>query len=93
MTKDVLSIIDKYPESVITIPSEDMIANPKKQLKRLCQFLSVSCSDDYLEDCSSIVYKSTSKSRNRIIWDDEAKNILQELIKSTPMLHRYNFDD
>jgi hypothetical protein len=73
--------------------SEDMIDNPTRELKRLCKFLDVSCSEDYLKDCSSIVFKSPSKTRNSIIWSEEAKNIINKLLREVPLLKRYSFDD
>ena len=93
LTSGVLNLIKRYGDDVVTIYSEDMINNPLKELERLCWFLSVSCSKDYLKDCASIVHGSPSKSRNTILWNDEAKNILTDLIKKTPMLHRYKFNE
>ena len=92
LTRGVVNIIKKYGDNVITIYSEDMIKNPMKELGRLCQFLSVSCSKDYVKDCSSIVSRTPSKSRYEVLWNDKARNILDELIHKTPMLQRYKFD-
>jgi hypothetical protein len=93
LTRGVVHLMKKYGDDVITIHSEDMIENPVEELKRLCQFLSVSCSTEYLKDCSSIVSRTPSKSRYEIFWNDEARNILNELILKTPMLQRYKFDE
>ena len=92
LTSGVVNIIKEYGDDVITIYSEDMIRNPIIELERLCQFLSVSCSKDYLKDCSSIVSRTPSKSRYEVLWNDKARNILKELIQKTPMLQRYKFE-
>ena len=93
LTLGVVNLMKRSSDDVITIYSEDMIKNPIKELKRLCQFLSVSCSKDYVKDCSSIVKKTPSKSRYEIIWNNKAKSILNELIEKTPLLQRYKFDE
>ena len=80
-------------DQVIMVYSEDLIDNPTKQLKRLCKFLEVPCSEDYFKDCSTIVFKSPSKTRNTIVWDEEAKNMINTLIQEVPLFKRYNFDD
>jgi hypothetical protein len=92
LTGAVVNIIKRYGDDVITIYSEDMIKNPEEELKKLCQFLFVPCSKDYLKDCTSIVYGSPSKSRNAILWNEKVKKILTDLIQQTPMLERYKFD-
>ena len=91
LTSGVVNLIKRYGDDVITVYSEDMIKNPSKEMKRLCKFLSVSCSEDYVKDCSSIVHGSPSKTRNTILWKDEAKDIINKLISDTPMLQRYKF--
>ena len=83
----------RFGDNIITVYSEDVVKNPKQELNRLCQFLSVSCSNVYLNDCANIIYKGSSKTRHRTGWNDEAKGILDNLVKNTPMLHRYKFDE
>jgi hypothetical protein len=93
LTKGVMNLIKLYGDDVITIYSEDMIKNPSKEITRLCQFLTIACSEDYVKDCASIVYSSPSKSRNTIVWKDRAKNMLSNLISKTPILQRYKFNE
>ena len=93
LTKGVMNLMKLNGDDVITVYSEDMIKDPRKELKRLCQFLSVSCSENYQKDCASIVFGSPSKSRNAIVWKDRTKNMLTDLISKTPMLQRYKFDE
>ena len=86
------NLIKRYGTRVLTLHSEDVIANPKKQLKKLCRFLEVTCSEDYLNDCSSIIYKSTSKTRTTIAWKDAQKREIEQAIKDIPFLRRYTFE-
>ena len=93
LTKGVMNLIKLSGDDVISVYSEDMINDPRKELKRVCQFLSVSCSENYLKDCASIVFGSPSKSRNAIVWKDRTKKMLTDLISKTPMLQRYKFNE
>jgi hypothetical protein len=92
-TGGAVNLLKRFGDDVITIVSEEMIKNPTKELKRLCKFLSVSCSSDYLKDCSSIVNTSPSRSRHTILWTQKTKEFVSELIKKTSMLHRYSFEE
>ena len=92
LTRGVMNLIKLQGDDVITIYSEETIKDPRKEMKRLCRFLSLSCSEDYLKDCASIVNGTPSKSRNTIVWRDRTKSMLTDLISKTPMLQRYRFD-
>ena len=93
LTSGVINLIKRYGDDIITIYSEEMIKNPTKQIRMLCQFLSVSCSNEYMKDCASIVQDGPSKSRYAILWTDAVKNMLTDLISKTPMLQRYKFNE
>ena len=86
------NLIQRFGSSVLTLHSEDVIANPKEPLKKLCKFLEVTCTEDYLNDCASIIYKSTSKSRRTIVWSHSHKQKVEEAINDIPFLRRYTFE-
>ena len=86
------NLIKRYGARVLTLHSEDIIANPKVPLKKLCEFLEVTCSEDYINDCSSIIYKKPSKTRTTIVWPDVYKRKVEQAIKEIPFLRRYSFE-
>lgn len=86
-------VIKRLGKQVVTIHSEEVIKNPRKQLLKICTFLNVLCSKDYLKDCSSIVYDTPSKSRYTINWDDHTKNILLKSITQIPFFRKYKFNE
>lgn len=73
--------IKKHVEStdIFEFRHESFIIEPKDYLKKLCQFLGVDPSGNYLNDCASIVYKSPHKSRYDIAWDIELINTVKIL--------------
>ena len=92
LVKAAIKFINRPDVDTIQIYSEDIILNPTKELKKICEFLEVSCSDDYLRDCSSIIFKSPHETRNTIKWDEDAKNVINKIIQGEPLFQRYNFD-
>lgn len=53
------------------ISHEDFVSAPEEKLKRICLFLGIEPDENYLKNCASIVYKSTTPSRNKIDWPRE----------------------
>ena len=71
---------------------ESFIANPQVILRGLCQFLGVDASDDYLNDCASIVYKSPHRSRYDARWDGKLIDAVKKRIAEFPFLAGYSFE-
>ncbi len=80
-------------EEILEFKQEDFIDNPKKHLEQLCDFLKVSAPQDYLEDCSQVVYKSPNKSRNSISWSPELIQRVQSQIEHYPFLTGYTYEN
>ncbi|MEQ9620037.1 MAG: sulfotransferase [Deltaproteobacteria bacterium] len=72
---------------------ESFLENPKAHLKELCHFLGVGAPDDYLNDCSGIVYKSPHKSRHQVEWSQELIDIVEKRIDGFPFLSGYSYKD
>ena len=68
------------------------IDSPKTYLKRLCHFLEVEASNDYLDDCASIVFKSPRRSRHEVQWDGELINVVEKRIDQFPFLQGYCYE-
>ena len=85
-------LMKRFGARVLTLHSEDVIANPKEPLKKLCEFLEVTCTEDYLNDCASVIYKSTSRTRTTIVWQDLHKQRVEQAINGFPFLKRYTFE-
>ena len=75
------------------IYAEDFIGNPASVMKELCEFLSLECTETYLQQCTNKAYKSTSKSRELVEWDQATKTRVQEMINAIPYFNQYSFDD
>ena len=81
-----------FPDSrFITIHHEDIIENPAEEIVRLCRFLGIEAGQPYLNDCSSIVFKSPSKTRNTVQWNQDMIESVEQAICDIPFLKKYTF--
>ena len=83
---------ERYGNAVIDIPGHDTVLRPKETLKRLCDHLGVTCSEDYFEKCSRILYGDPSVTRDKVVWTEEQKARVTKLMKNFPFLNEYSFD-
>ncbi|MBC6414268.1 MAG: hypothetical protein GDA45_05235 [Chromatiales bacterium] len=75
---------------VFICKNEDLIANPKLQITRLCNFLNVPASVDYINACASRVIDKPTNSRLKIDWSDQHKQKINSLIKKYDFLYSYD---
>ena len=88
--KEFLEQIDS--QDIFYARHEDMIANPRSQLAKICDFLQVSASPDYLDDCAFVVDKEPHKSRLKHDWTKEEKQTIESLIEKYDCFSKYSWD-
>lgn len=81
------------PAQIYDVRLESFIEDPKTYLRDLCSFIGVEADSRYLEDCSSIVFKSPKKSRFDIEWSPEAIVEVGERMQAFRFLSGYSFED
>jgi len=79
--------------TVFDLKHEDFVADPKSKLEDLCRYLGLEITDDYLEDCSRMVYKSPHQSRFKAPWTPALIEQARERIDRFPFLRGYAFED
>lgn len=81
-----------FPGSVIDIPSLEIVKNPADTLRKICKFLSISCSERYIQDCAATVDPVPSMTRDLIDWTTEQKNRVYEEMKKYSFFDGYSYD-
>lgn len=79
----------KLELDMLQIHHQDLIENPRETINKMCDFLGVSCSENYLDICSDKIFKSPSKSRYRIVWEQYQLSEIKSQIKKIGSLQRY----
>lgn len=77
---------------VVSLRHENIIADPRNTLRQLLQFLDLRSSDQYLDDCASILFAAESLSRRKVDWDEELREKVDNQIAKYPFLSDYSFD-
>lgn len=72
---------------------ESFVDNPRYYLENLCKFLDLNAPDDYLDDCTSIVFEHPVKSRYEVTWSQEFIDIVHKQIEKIPFLEGYNYSN
>jgi len=83
---------ERYRDAVLDIPGHEIVLRPKETLQRLCDHLGVTCSENYFETCSKILYGAPSFTRNTVVWTVEQKERVANMIKKYPFMSEYSFD-
>jgi len=83
---------EAFPGSVIDIPSMEIVKNPAETLRRICQFLEIACTEQYLQDCAATVDPVPSITRNFIEWTTEQKNTVYGMMTKYSFFEGYSFD-
>ena len=83
----------KYDLNLLEVHGKDLIENPKATILSMCSFLGLSCSDNYLETCSSKLFKTESKTRYKLTWTKQLISAVQDSIMNFHSFKRYySFD-
>jgi Sulfotransferase family len=81
------------PAEIFDLRLETFVEAPKLHLERLCAFLGVEADQRYLEDCASIVFKSSKKSRFDIEWSKESLANVRNRSEAFDFLTGYDFEE
>ena len=86
-------LIEQEKESILTIRHENLLVDPRKELKDLVLFLDLPFRKDWMEACATVIWPSAHKSRNKIdLWEPPIIDYFQEKIDLFPFFNGYNFD-
>jgi len=77
------------PERYLFAYHDDFISNPSRELDEVCRFLALPRDDAWKSTCESKIYRSESKSRNKVRWSPKDVQAVYELCKNIGFLNRY----
>lgn len=79
-------------QNLLEIRHEDLIRDPGEILRKLTDFLNVSCPEDYIRACSAIVSKKTSITRKKVTWPQPLIDSVHATIQDYGFLTHYAYD-
>jgi hypothetical protein len=78
--------------NVFAIKLEEFINHPEVYLDEICRFVGVEPINEYLNACTSMVYKSPAKSRYSVPWSAEVRGTVERKIDKFEFLQGYSYD-
>ena len=79
-------------ENILDVRLESLIHDPRTEVKRCCDFLGVESTEDYLNDCASIVFESPRKTRQSGEWSKELIQAVKEKMALVDFLEGYSYE-
>jgi hypothetical protein len=77
------------PQEVIEIRHEQLVQEPRRELGRVCEFLSVNASPSYLDACASVVFPDARQTRDGAEWTPAQVKRVEQAIAAYPFLNGY----
>lgn len=77
------------PGQIHEMHHDDLVADATVELGRLCGFVGVTASPGYVEDCASIVFPTSKRTRDTAPWTPELLGRVERATATYPWLARY----
>lgn len=77
----------------LAVRHEALLANPANELQQMCHFLGLPALPDYIQACSSILYRAPSQSRNKVDWSPALMETVKARIGQYEFLEGYSFEN
>ena len=91
--KAIMDAKEKYNMDLLEVHGKDLVEDPHASITKLCNFLSVSCSNTYIQVCSDTLFKTESKTRYKIKWTKDLISKVEDYIIKYDNLLRYRSFD
>lgn len=90
--KHVETLRAKYSNDVLDIDYSEMLKNPESVVRKMCRFLDLHCSQDYIESCRRKMFKSETRTRLKIVWPERLKLSIAQVIRRVSPYRKFSFD-
>ena len=78
---------------IFEVRHEEIVEDPERALRRLCAFLGLDAPEDYLRDCTGMVFRAPSRSRNKVEWSAEDIELVRQRAEEFRFLRGYSYED
>ncbi len=91
-----VEVVDKLKKSgkyqILDVYHEAFIDDPANGLKTIMNFLKLDVSEEYIKDCSEIVFENPHQSRLEANWSEDQIATVQSRMDSVDFLSGYSFE-
>lgn len=79
--------------AMLDVRHEDLVARPRAELARMCDFLGLDAPEAYLEDAAEVVHPSPNRTRARAGWTKPLIRDVRARCADHPALAGYSYSD
>lgn len=76
---------------ILTLRHEEFVSDPRRHIRRVCDFVEVESSDDYVEAAAGIIWDAPQQTRDKIEWTEGQVERVKRLIDRYDFYHGYSF--
>ncbi|XP_078359619.1 uncharacterized protein LOC144644078 isoform X2 [Oculina patagonica] len=80
-------------DKLLDVNGLELVQKPVETMATICQFIGITCSEDYLQACAKVVDPKLSITRHYVVWSKEQMNRMYSVIEQYPFLSHYTFND
>jgi hypothetical protein len=85
------ALIESGEFDILTLRHEEVVADPRANLRRACEFVGVEPFDEYVEACAGIVWDAPHRTRDRIDWPERELDRVSRIAERYDFLRSYSF--
>ena len=78
--------------NLLEIYTEDFLADPRIVIQKICDFLNLKCTAEYLQQCYDKTFKKISRTRDRVVWPPDLHKWIEKSMKDYDFLNGYSFE-
>jgi hypothetical protein len=79
------------PGELLDVRHEDLLADPRRELRRMTAFLGVEAPEDWTDACANVVWQAPSRTREAVEWPPEQLARLEERVAGVSFLAGYSW--
>ena len=78
-------------DKLLDVNGLELVQKPVETMSKICRFIEISCSDDFLKACAKVVDPKPSITRHYVVWSKDQMNKMYSVIEQYPFLSHYTF--
>lgn len=90
--KNVENLRARFSKDVLDIDYSQMLRKPQKVVKKMCKFLDLKYTADYIRSCTKKIFRNETRTRSKVFWPEEIKGYLIGEMKTIAPYREFMFD-
>lgn len=78
-------------DRLIVVRLEELIASPRDEIERLCDFLGVVRVKGHIDACAAHVFNQPNRRRESVKWTSRQIEMVEHVVETHPDLAGYSF--